>query len=58
MLNGPFSARSASQVTRVPAAVESNLILSCEIQVEFSLRNVTARRRVLDDPMDERRLST
>ena len=42
MLNGPFSARSASQ-TRVPAAVESNLILSREITVEFSLRNVTAR---------------
>ena len=58
MLNGPFSARSASQVNRVPAAVESNLILSHEITVEFSLRNVTARRRVLDDPMDERRLST
>lgn len=43
MLSGPFSARSASLVTRVPAVVESNLILSREITVEFSLRNVTAR---------------
>ena len=58
MLNGPFRARSASLVTRVPAAVESNLLLAryhVGVRAEECDR---ARMRVLDDPIDERRLST